>query len=272
MKKQRLDVVLVQRALAPSRAKAQALIMAGAVQVEGQPHVKAGLLVDPAVPIHIRQSLPYVGRGGLKLAHALDAFQLDPSDVVGLDVGACTGGFTDVLLQRGARRVYAVDVGYGQLDWRLRQDARVVVLERTNIRYLEALPADAATAEPVQADCGVVDVSFISLALVLPAMQRLLTPTAWIVALIKPQFEAGPEHVGKGGIVRDPAIHHMVLTHVQEQAARLGLAMAQLTRSPITGAEGNVEFLAHFAPAPTPSVSAASIEQCVQPPQTTAQL
>lgn len=251
--KERLDVVLVQRALAPTRAKAQALIMAGEVQVDGQRATKAGLAVPPEAVVTVRQQAPYVGRGGLKLAHALDAFELDPQNLCGLDVGACTGGFTDVLLQRGARQVYAVDVGYGQLDWSLRSDARVVVLERTNIRHLEALP-DAALA-----DCGVVDVAFISLALVLPAMQRLLMPDAWIVALIKPQFEAGPEHVGKGGIVRDPAVHQAVLETVVAQAARLGLHTHGLTRSPITGAEGNVEFLAHFAPAPAAAPSDAQI-------------
>lgn len=245
VKKQRLDVVMVERQLVPTRAKAQALIMAGAVNVAGATHLKAGTLVDPAAEIVIRSPLPYVGRGGLKLAHALDVFALDPANGVALDVGACTGGFSDVLLQRGASVVYAIDVGYGQLDWRIRQDPRVVVLERTNIRYLQTLPPLAHDV-PVLADYGVVDVSFISLGLVLPAMQRLLNPAGWIVALIKPQFEAGPEHVGKGGIVRDPAVHRMVLEHIIDKAAQLGLMLANLTRSPITGAEGNVEFLAHF--------------------------
>ena len=246
-KKQRLDLLMVERELAPTRAKAQALIMAGAVSIGGTTHSKAGMLVDPATPIDVRSALPYVGRGGLKLAHALHTFGLDPYGCVALDVGACTGGFTDVLVQRGAVRVYAVDVGYGQLDWSLRQNERVVVIERTNIRYLEFLPV-AADGAPVLADCGVVDVSFISLALVLPAMRRLLHPTAWITALIKPQFEAGHDLVGKGGIVRDPAVHRLVLEHVTTAAARHGLATLGLTRSPITGAEGNIEFLAHFAP------------------------
>ena len=251
VKKQRLDIVMVERQLAPTRAKAQALIMAGNVRVSGEPSSKAGTMIDPTAPIEVRSGLPYVGRGGLKLAHALDAFGLDPAGCVGLDVGACTGGFTDVLLQRGAAHVYAVDVGYGQLDWSLRQDPRVTTLERTNIRYLEALPPTAA-GEPALADCGVVDVSFISLGLVLPAMLRLLTESAWIAALIKPQFEAGPELVGKGGIVRDPAVHRMVLEQVTAGAGRAGLATLALTRSPITGAEGNVEFLAHFARQPAP--------------------
>ncbi|HYF65723.1 MAG TPA: TlyA family RNA methyltransferase, partial [Herpetosiphonaceae bacterium] len=221
VKKQRLDLVMVERQLAPTRAKAQALIMAGDVSVGGEPSSKAGTLIDPTAPIEVRAALPYVGRGGLKLAHALDTFGLDPAGLVGLDVGACTGGFTDVLLQRGAAHVYAVDVGYGQLDWKLRQDARVTTLERTNVRYLEVLPTDG---EPLLADCGVVDVSFISLGLVLPAMLRLLSGAAWIAALVKPQFEAGPELVGKGGIVRDPAVHRMVLEQVTAAAARAGLA------------------------------------------------
>lgn len=257
--KQRLDLLLVERCLVPTRAKAQALIMAGEVLVDDVPHTKAGTAIDVAATIRVRTSLPYVGRGGLKLAHALDVFALDPAGLVALDVGACTGGFTDVLLQRGARQVYAVDVGYGQLDWRLRQDERVVVLERTNIRYLSALPVD--DAEPVYAECGVVDVSFISLALVLPAMRRLLTPQAWIVALIKPQFEAGPQQVGKGGIVRDAGVHRQVLENVIATAQQLGLHAAGLTRSPITGAEGNREFLIHLSPQPQASIDVTAVLQ-----------
>ncbi|GIV97108.1 MAG: TlyA family rRNA (cytidine-2'-O)-methyltransferase [Herpetosiphonaceae bacterium] len=236
--KQRLDVLLVERGLAESRAKAQALILAGAVLVNGQVRTKAGELIAPEVAVEVRAALPYVSRGGLKLAHALDVFGIDVSGLKALDVGACTGGFTDVLLQLGAARVYAIDVGYGQLDWRLRQDERVVVLERTNIRHLEALP------DGTLADCGAVDVSFISLRLVLPAMQRLLKPDGWIVALIKPQFEAGPEQVGKGGIVRDPRVHREVLRDVLSFAKERGMRPAGLVRSPIQGAEGNIEFLA----------------------------
>jgi 23S rRNA (cytidine1920-2'-O)/16S rRNA (cytidine1409-2'-O)-methyltransferase len=247
-KKQRLDVLMVERQLVETRAKAQALIMAGEVSVGGESHLKSGMLVDPAAEITLRATLPYVGRGGLKLAHALATFNLDPAGCVALDVGACTGGFSDVLLQHGAAQVYAIDVGYGQLDWRIRQDPRVVVLERTNIRYLEALPAEPTRA-PVLADCGVVDVSFISLSLVLPAMQRLLQPIHWIAALIKPQFEAGADNVGKGGIVRDPAVHRMVIERMVGTAEAIGLTTVALTRSPITGAEGNIEFLAHFVPA-----------------------
>jgi 23S rRNA (cytidine1920-2'-O)/16S rRNA (cytidine1409-2'-O)-methyltransferase len=210
--KARLDVLVVERGLAPTRAKAQGMIMAGQVYVAGQKRIKAGEQTALDVPIEVRGGLPYVGRGGLKLAHALDTFGIDVAGLSALDVGACTGGFTDVLLQRGAARVYAIDVGYGQLDYGLRTDPRVVVLERTHIRHLEALPDDAL------ADCGVVDVSFISLRLVLPAMQRLMRPDGFVVALVKPQFEAGPQDVGKGGIVRDPAVHRRVLERVRPDA------------------------------------------------------
>ena len=234
----RLDLLLVERGLAPTRAKAQALIMAGQVYVADQKRTKAGEQVAVDAPIEVRASLPYVGRGGLKLAHALDEFGVEVRDLVALDVGACTGGFTDVLLQRGASRVYAIDVGYGQLDYKLRIDPRVVVIERTNIRELEALPDGAV------ADCGVVDVSFISLRLVLPAMQRLMRAGGFIIALVKPQFEAGPQDVGKGGVVRDAEVHRRVLTEVLASAHALGLPLRGLTRSPITGAAGNTEFLA----------------------------
>jgi len=250
--KGRLDLLLVERGLAPTRAKAQGLIMAGQVFVADQKRTKAGEQVPLDAPIEVRGSQPYVGRGGLKLAHALDEFALDVAGLAALDVGACTGGFTDVLLQRGAARVYAIDVGYGQLDYRLRTDERVAVLERTNIRQLEALP------DGKQADCGVVDVSFISLRLVLPAMQRLMRPDGWIVALIKPQFEAGPQDVGRGGIVRDPRVHRRVLAEILEFATTIGLPPHGLTRSPITGAEGNVEFLAWLGgPGPALALSAA---------------
>ena len=245
VKKQRLDVLLVELQLAPTRAKAQALIMAGEVIVNSQAETKAGTMIDPAAQITLKSSLPYVGRGGLKLAHALDSFNINPQGCVALDVGACTGGFSDVLLQRDTAHVYAIDVGYGQLDWKIRQDPRVTVLERTNIRYLEHLPHAEQQAAPL-VTCGVVDVSFISLGLVLPAMLRLLTAEAWIVCLIKPQFEAGPEHVGKGGIVRDSAVHRQVIERVVQQASDLSLGLAGLTRSPITGAEGNIEFLGYF--------------------------
>ncbi|MGQ9482555.1 TlyA family RNA methyltransferase [Chloroflexus sp.] len=243
MPRQRLDQVLVSRGLAETRARAQALIMAGQVLVNGQVQTKAGTLIAEDASVAVRTGLPYVSRGGFKLAHALDQFALDPTGVTALDVGASTGGFTDVLLQRGAGRVFAVDVGYGILDHRLRNDPRVVALERTNIRHLTALPANTL------ADCAVIDVSFISLRLVLPAVQRLVTPAAWIVALIKPQFEAGPKHVGKGGVVRDPAVHAQVIRDILSFTRDCGLNPAALTRSPITGSAGNIEFLALFHPA-----------------------
>lgn len=248
-KKVRLDQLLVQRGLAETRARAQALILAGEVRVGGMPRVKAGAMVAADAEVALVGALPYASRGGYKLAHGLATFGLSPANLIALDVGASTGGFTDVLLQGGAARVYAVDVGYGLLDWRLRQDARVVVIERTNIRYLEALPARDAQgketgAAPLRADCAVIDVSFISLKLVLPAVQRLITSEAWIVALIKPQFEAGAAQVKKGGVVRDPVVHAAVLRDILAFAAGTGLAPHGLARSPITGPAGNVEFLA----------------------------
>lgn len=240
----RLDQLLVARGLAESRARAQALVLAGAVRVDGQPQSKPGTPVDERSTVTVAEPLPYVSRGGYKLAHALDSFGLDPTGCTALDVGASTGGFSDVLLQRGAARLYAVDVGYGLLAWRLRQDARVVVLERTNIRHLQALPTPPDASDLPHADCATIDVSFISLRLVLPAVQRLIAPTAWLVALVKPQFEAGPRYVGKGGVVRDPAIHRRVLGDILAAATDLGLAPRGLVRSPITGPAGNVEFLA----------------------------
>ncbi len=246
MARQRLDNLLVMRGLAETRARAQALIMAGHVLVNGQVQTKAGALVADEAQIEVRAGLPYVSRGGFKLAHALDQFALDPAGLLALDVGASTGGFTDVLLQRGAAHVFAVDVGYGILDLRLRNDPRVTPLERTNIRYLHNLPDNRL------ADCAVIDVSFISLSLVLPAVQRLIAPVAWIVALIKPQFEAGPRQVGKGGVVRDPAVHAQVIRAVIDTAQTLALVPAGLIRSPITGPAGNVEFLILFHPERSP--------------------
>jgi 23S rRNA (cytidine1920-2'-O)/16S rRNA (cytidine1409-2'-O)-methyltransferase len=242
-KKERLDKLLVERGLAATRARAQALIMAGEVRVEGQIADKAGMGVPVDAAIEVLQGLPYVSRGGFKLAAALEAFGIDVSGRVCADVGACTGGFTDVLLQRGAARVYAIDVGYGQLDWKLRQDERVVVLERTNARHLETLP------EPVR--FVAIDVSFISLRLILPAVQGWLAPGSDIVALIKPQFEAGREQVGKGGIVKDPEVHRQVLLDLTDWFAGEGLSPAGLIRSPIEGSEGNVEFLVWLAPGRT---------------------
>lgn len=235
--KQRLDVLLVDRGLAPTRAKARGMILAGEVLVDGERVDKAGTAVSPQAQITLKDALPYVGRGGLKLAAALDAFGIEVNGRVCADVGACTGGFTDVLLQGGAARVYAIDVGYGQLDWKLRQDARVVVMERTNARYLEAL------AERVSFVC--IDVSFISLTLILPAVQQWLdlSQTADVVALIKPQFEAGPQQVGKGGIVKETAVHRQVLQSLLAWCRENGWVWRGLMRSPVTGAGGNVEFL-----------------------------
>ncbi|GAB4210094.1 MAG: hypothetical protein OHK0022_42460 [Roseiflexaceae bacterium] len=320
-KKIRLDQLLVQRGMAENRSKAQALILAGAVRVAGQPRQKPGDQVPPDAEVELRESLPYASRGGYKLAHALDAFALDPAGLVALDAGASTGGFTDVLLQRGAARVYAVDVGYGLLDWRLRQDPRVVPIERTNIRYLEALPGagearglgleasesgearglgleasedetkdsteagtqvagpelqasrlkpqasgpelQASSLKPLAsslAGCAVIDVSFISLKLVLPAVRRLVRPEGWIVALVKPQFEAGQDQVGKGGVVRDPAVHAAVLREVLGFAAANTLPPHGLARSPITGPAGNIEFLAWLG-GPGPGLD---IEQAIR--------
>jgi 23S rRNA (cytidine1920-2'-O)/16S rRNA (cytidine1409-2'-O)-methyltransferase len=235
--KQRLDLLMVERGLAESREQARRLIMAGEVLVDEQVSDKPGHNVSLNATLRVRTPLPYVSRGGQKLAAALQAFAIEVTGKVAVDVGASTGGFTDCLLQQGAGRVYAIDVGYGQLAWKLRSDPRVVSLERTNIRHLAQLP------EAVLADLAVIDASFISLALVLPATLRLLTTEAQVVALIKPQFEAGQEDVGKGGVVRDAKIHHRVLQETFELAASLGLTAAGLIASPLLGPAGNVEFL-----------------------------
>lgn len=236
--KQRLDTLLVELGLAESREKARALVMAGSVLLGEQPATKPSQLVTAAAAIHLKEELRYVSRGGLKLEAALDAFALDPAGWQVADIGASTGGFTDCLLQRGAARVYAIDVGYGQLAWKLRQDERVVLLERTNVRTVQALPEDARVA------LVVVDVSFIGLDLVLPAAARFVQPDGQAVVLIKPQFEAGKGMVGKGGVVRDPAVHRAVLTRVLTWAGEHGWHPAGLIRSPITGPKGNIEFLA----------------------------
>lgn len=237
--KQRLDIALVDRGLAESRAKAQALIMAGQVFSGERRLDKPGMTIAADAPLELRgQDHPWVSRGGIKLAHAIDHFSIDVAGRVCLDIGASTGGFTDVLLQHGAARVYAVDVGHGQLAWKLRQDPRVVVMERTNARYLttEQIP------EPV--DLIACDASFIGLETVLPAPLRLAAPGAWLVALIKPQFEVGPERVGKGGVVRDPALHREVCDRIAGWLGRQpGWSVIGVTESPITGPEGNREFL-----------------------------
>ena len=247
-KSTRLDVALVERGLCGSRERARALILAGHVRVDGQTVSKAGTPVAVSASITIdAPDHPYVGRGGLKLAHALDAFGLDVRDRLALDIGASTGGFTDVLLRRGAHRVVALDVGHGQLDWKIRSDPRVVVLERVNARTLtpEQLPEDARTFGVVT-----IDVSFISLRQVLPPLPALLAPDGDVVALVKPQFEAGREDVGKGGIVRDPAVQVRVVEEVSASASGLGFERAGMVESPITGMEGNREFLIHLRKAP----------------------
>jgi 23S rRNA (cytidine1920-2'-O)/16S rRNA (cytidine1409-2'-O)-methyltransferase len=240
----RLDSLLVSRALAATRPRAQALILAGQVRVNGQRATKAGALVagDADVTIDVPDH-PYVSRGGLKLEHALDAFGLDVTGRTALDVGASTGGFTDVLLRRGAASVTALDVGRNQLDWRLRSDPRVRVMERVNAR---TLTPDQLGDGPRRFGVITVDVAFISLRLVLPALVPLVDAAGDLVALVKPQFEAGRDDVGAGGIVSDPAVHERIVGEVVDEARRLGFAVAGLTPSPIAGAEGNKEFLLHL--------------------------
>lgn len=238
MTKQRLDKLMVERGLAPSREKAQALIMAGQVVVGDHAVDKSGHQVPLDVEIRIKGDvLPYVSRGGLKLKKALDQFGIDVNGLVAIDVGASTGGFTDCLLQGGALKVFAVDVGHGQLAWKLQQDPRVVNIEKTNIRYLTP---DQLGEAP---DLAVIDASFISLSKVLPPTLALLKPGGRIIALIKPQFEVGKGEVGKGGIVRDPLAHQKVIEDVSRMAQELGLSVAGVCESPITGADGNREFL-----------------------------
>lgn len=239
MARRRADLLAVEQGLAPTRSRAQALILAGAVLCGPDRTVaKPGDLLDEATVLSLRgEPLPYVSRGGLKLAAALQAFALDVRGQVALDVGASTGGFTDCLLQHGARRVYAVDVGYGQLAWSLRQDERVVVIERHNIR---SLPPELV---PEPCEIAVIDVSFISLKIVVPATLPFLTPAAMLVALVKPQFEVGPAEVGKGGIVRDAAARARALSEVMDACARAGFAELRSIDSPIRGAKGNQEFL-----------------------------
>jgi 23S rRNA (cytidine1920-2'-O)/16S rRNA (cytidine1409-2'-O)-methyltransferase len=243
-RKARLDTLVVERGLAASRERARALILAGAVRVNGQPATKAGAAVPAEAAITLAGSdHPYVSRGGLKLAHALDTFGIPVSGRLALDIGASTGGFTDVLLQRGTARVVALDVGHNQIDWKLRTDPRVIVLERINARHLipEQLPPECRAFDLVT-----IDVSFISLAHILPAVPALLRPGADIVALVKPQFEAGRGEVGRGGIVRDEAVQARVVDDVTAAAIALGLVRMGMIESPITGAEGNREFLLHL--------------------------
>jgi 23S rRNA (cytidine1920-2'-O)/16S rRNA (cytidine1409-2'-O)-methyltransferase len=246
VKKTRLDLLLVTRGLAPSRERARARILAGDVRVNGRPAGKAGDLVgeDAEVTLVVPDH-PYVGRGGLKLAHALDVFGIEVANRDCLDVGASTGGFTDVLLKRGARSVVALDVGHGQLAWALRTDARVSVIEGVNARTLTVTDLPPGRT---QFDIVTVDVSFISLRLVLPAVPPLLRAGADVVALVKPQFEAGRHEVGKGGIVRDPVVHARVVEEVSRAAAGHGFDVLATTPSPVAGADGNREFLLHLRP------------------------
>ena len=241
MRKVRLDVALTTQGLAASRQKAQAVIMSGLVFVDGKRVDKCGAQVAENAVIEVRgKTLPYVSRGGLKLEKAMQCFPLNLKGVTAMDCGASTGGFTDCMLQNGAVKVYAVDVGYGQLDWKLRQDPRVVCMERTNARYL--------TAEqiPEALDFVSVDVSFISLGLILPALRPLLAERADLVCLIKPQFEAGKGKVGKKGVVRDPKVHLEVLEQFLRHAAESALTVKGITYSPIKGPEGNIEYLLHL--------------------------
>lgn len=239
--KKRLDVLLTEQGYADSRSKAQAIIMSGLVYVDGQKADKPGVSYEETVQLEVRgAACPYVSRGGLKLEKALRDFGVDPTGYVCSDSGASTGGFTDCLLQQGASKVFAIDVGYGQLDWKIRSDPRVVVMERTNIRYVT--PEDLG--EPL--DLSVIDVSFISLRIVLPAIKNLLKPTGQVLCLIKPQFEAGKEKVGKKGVVRDKATHKEVLDNFVSLAKELSFQILGLTFSPVKGPEGNIEFLGHL--------------------------
>ncbi len=234
MPKQRIDAILVDCGLAESRARAQALLMAGHVLVNNKPITKPGAMFPSDVEVRLRGVLPYVGRGGFKLAHALDTFGIDPSQISTADIGASTGGFTDCLLQRGAKRVYAIDVGRGQIDQRLRNNPGVVVLEEVNARFPLQLPE--------LVDLVTIDVSFISATLIIPNASAILRPGGILIVLVKPQFEAHPEEVGKGGIIRDPLVHARVLARFICWAVDNHYRICALTTSPITGASGNNEF------------------------------
>lgn len=239
--KKRLDVLLVEQGYADTRSKAQAIIMSGLAYVDGQKADKPGISYDEAVSLEVRgATCPYVSRGGLKLEKALRDFGVDPTGYVCSDSGASTGGFTDCLLQQGAKKVFAIDVGYGQLDWKIRSDPRVVVMERTNVRYV----TPEQLGEPL--DLSVIDVSFISLRIVLPVIKTFLKPTGQVLCLIKPQFEAGKDKVGKKGVVHEPETHCEVLNKFLQLAEELKFRVLGLTFSPVKGPEGNIEFLAHL--------------------------
>ena len=249
--KKRLDVLLTERGHAETRTKAQAIIMSGLVYVDGQKADKAGVSYEETVDIEVRTgACPYVSRGGLKLEKALRDFGVKPEGYVCSDSGASTGGFTDCLLQQGAKKVFAIDVGYGQLDWKIRSDPRVVVMERTNVRYV----TPEQLGEPL--DLSVVDVSFISLKIVLPVIKTFLKPEeGQVLCLIKPQFEAGKEKVGKKGVVRDPQTHKEVLDDFVALADSLGFTILGLTFSPVKGPEGNIEFLGHLTLKPCQGIA-----------------
>jgi 23S rRNA (cytidine1920-2'-O)/16S rRNA (cytidine1409-2'-O)-methyltransferase len=248
--KKRLDVLLTERGYADTRTKAQAIIMSGNVYVQGQKADKPGMSFEESVDIEVRGAVcPYVSRGGLKLEKALRDFGVKPEGFVCSDSGASTGGFTDCLLQQGAKKVFAIDVGYGQLDWKIRSDPRVVVMERTNVRYV----TPEQLGEPL--DLSVIDVSFISLSIVLPVIKTFLKPdSGQVLCLIKPQFEAGKEKVGKKGVVREPETHKEVLDNFVALADSLGFRILGLTFSPVKGPEGNIEFLGHLTLADLPGI------------------
>ena len=256
--KMRLDVLMAERGLAESRQKAQATIMSGCVFVDGQRVDKPGTAVPSEAAVEVRgNALRYVSRGGLKLEKAMELWPIDLHGAVCMDIGASTGGFTDCMLQNGADKVYAVDVGYGQLAWKLRSDERVVCLERTNARYLTHQEV------PEEPDFASVDVSFISLKLILPAIAGLLREGGHVVCLIKPQFEAGKEKVGKKGVVRDPAVHREVLEHFLEYAKENSFTILGINYSPIRGPEGNIEYLGYLRRGEDPS-SIPDLEQLVE--------
>lgn len=247
---ERIDILMVQRGLAASREKARALVMAGVVYADGKRVDKAGAAVSETADLLVRENpIPFVSRGGLKLQKALEVFPIDLTDVFALDIGASTGGFTDCMLQHGARHVCAIDVGYGQLDWKLRNDPRVTVLERTNARFLE--PAWFSQAPGFAS----IDVSFISLRLILPPLFPCLAENGEVVALIKPQFEAGRGEVGKNGVVRDPSVHTAVCAEITAFADALGFSVRGLSFSPITGPKGNIEYLLYLRKCGEPSVA-----------------
>ena len=254
----RLDMAVLERGLSESRAKAGALIMAGQVYVNGQKATKAGLTVKERDKIEVRgEKMPFVSRGGYKLDKAVKAFHLQLQDCVCMDIGASTGGFSDCMLQNGAKKVYAVDVGYGQLAWKLRTDARVVNMERTNFRYL--------TTEDIaeQLDFASVDVSYISLKIILPVLFALLREGGEAVCLIKPQFEAGKENVGKKGVVRDPSVHTEVVKTVTQFAFETGFSVLHLSFSPIKGPEGNIEYLMHIKKEKEPTFADSDISALI---------